>query len=285
MRLIVTADDYGLTPGICGGILRAHADGIVTSTSVIALGPALKAWSTPLIDSGLDHGAHLSIVGEDPPILTAEEIPTLLDGRGRLPLSWKALLVRLLAGRIDTDDIRREFDAQLARLSSLGFAITNLNTHQHLHLWPSIGDLVIETSKHHGVRAIRVPGSSGRGPTAPALNHLSGRLRRNVGQRGCITTDAFHGLEQAGSWTASSFDAAVATCSSSARFDSTAWAEFNFHPGARDDPERSRYPWRYGWEHELALLCSPHTRSVLGRANLELGDFAAMVAVRPAAHG
>ena len=38
--LIVNADDFGLTEGISRGILHAHRQGIVTSTSVIALGPA-----------------------------------------------------------------------------------------------------------------------------------------------------------------------------------------------------------------------------------------------------
>ena len=32
-RLIVNADDYGLSEGVCLGILKAHRDGILTSTT------------------------------------------------------------------------------------------------------------------------------------------------------------------------------------------------------------------------------------------------------------
>ena len=35
-RLIVNADDFGLTAGVSGGILRAHREGVVTSTTVLA---------------------------------------------------------------------------------------------------------------------------------------------------------------------------------------------------------------------------------------------------------
>ena len=35
-RLIVNADDFGLTGGVSRGILRAHREGLVTSTTVLA---------------------------------------------------------------------------------------------------------------------------------------------------------------------------------------------------------------------------------------------------------
>lgn len=32
-KLIVNADDFGLSEGVCLGILKAHRDGILTSTT------------------------------------------------------------------------------------------------------------------------------------------------------------------------------------------------------------------------------------------------------------
>ena len=61
--LIVNADDFGLTPGVCQAILRAGACGIVTSTSALANGPALTDAASSLRDSGLGVGAHLALVG------------------------------------------------------------------------------------------------------------------------------------------------------------------------------------------------------------------------------
>ena len=101
--LVVNADDFGLTPGICDGILRAHAGGIVTSTTVIAVGPALAGRVEALHSSGLATGGHLTLVGEDPPLLSAAEIPTLVDDRGRLAPSWRTFVRRAALGRVDAE--------------------------------------------------------------------------------------------------------------------------------------------------------------------------------------
>ncbi|MGH9267108.1 MAG: hypothetical protein ACRD0D_02920, partial [Acidimicrobiales bacterium] len=65
-------------------------------------------------------GVHLAAVGEDPPLLSRSEVPTLFAGRGS-PLceTWSGFLRRAVAGRVDPDDVRREFTAQLAGLSWL----------------------------------------------------------------------------------------------------------------------------------------------------------------------
>ena len=102
--LIVNADDYGLTAGVCRAIVRAHQDGIVTSTSALALGPAFAAHSALLDDAPeLGVGVHLAVVGEDPPLLPASDIPSLVDRQGRLSLSWK----RILAPRVRWSHRRR----------------------------------------------------------------------------------------------------------------------------------------------------------------------------------
>ena len=81
--LVVNADDMGLTPGICRAVLRGHTEGVVTSTSVLAVGAAFDDAAARLRDTpGLAVGAHLALVGEDRPLLSAAEIPTLV-GRDR----------------------------------------------------------------------------------------------------------------------------------------------------------------------------------------------------------
>ena len=52
-------------------------------------------------------------IGEDPPLLPAREIPSLVDGRGRFWASWKQFLPRAVAGRIDPGEVRAELRAQL----------------------------------------------------------------------------------------------------------------------------------------------------------------------------
>ena len=119
--LIVSADDLGLTDGVCRAIARGHADGRGDVDVAAGGGPRLRSAVRVLRDApGLDVGAHLAMVGEDPPLLTRREIPTLVDKRGGFPLSYRTVLARGFARRIDPDDVRREFTAQLQRIRAAG---------------------------------------------------------------------------------------------------------------------------------------------------------------------
>src|SRR6188768_2842717 len=101
-HLVVNADDYGLTPGMSRAILAAHSNGVVTSTSVITLAPHFAASATWLEDHpDLGVGLHLAAVGEDPPLLSAREIPTLVDRAGNLAADWRVLLRRVATRRVD----------------------------------------------------------------------------------------------------------------------------------------------------------------------------------------
>lgn len=155
--LIVNADDFGMTAGISAGILAAHHHGIVTSTSVLANGRALAGYAAPLRDTGLGVGVHLAMVGEDPPLLSSSEIPTLVDRAGRFSATWTAVVRGMLAGRVDPDDIAREFRAQLERVRSYDLTLTHLDAHQHLQLWPSVRDVVLALASEAGIEAVRVP--------------------------------------------------------------------------------------------------------------------------------
>jgi predicted glycoside hydrolase/deacetylase ChbG (UPF0249 family) len=162
--LIVNADDFGLTEGVCRAIVRAHREGIVTSTSVLAVAPAFASGASMLDDvPALGVGVHLAAVGEDPPLLSAREIPTLVDRQGQFLYSWRQFLPRLALRRIDPDDIEREFSAQgeAVRASVGADRITHLDTHQHLHLWPRVASIVCSLARRWNVPAIRSTRSLG----------------------------------------------------------------------------------------------------------------------------
>jgi chitin disaccharide deacetylase len=185
--LVVNADDMGLTPGVCRAVQRAHADGVVTSTSVLAVGTAFEQAATAVRDAGdLALGAHLAIVGEDRPLLSAREVPTLVDRQGRFPLSYRTVVARGAAGRIDADDVAREFRAQLERVRGIGVPVTHLDTHQHTHLWPAVAAVVVDLAREAGGAGRSAPacgcwpddsatGSIGPDCTPPAATRASTR--------------------------------------------------------------------------------------------------------------
>lgn len=269
--LIVNADDYGLSEDISRGILRAHDTGAVTSVSVLAIGPAVVRAAAGLRSRpGLGVGAHLAAVGEDPPLLGAREIPTLIDRRGALRPGWRSFMTAALAGCIDMADVRREFEAQLERLvRDLGLRLSHVDTHQHLHLYPPVARHVVELATEHQIGAVRLPTSAAPGPRGVVVRHWSRALAARLGSAGLAFPDGYGGLDEAGSLTLSNAERLLERL---ARGPART-LEVNCHPGEPSASDRLRYAWGYRWEEELAGLTSPALRAALRRLDLRLGRF------------
>jgi predicted glycoside hydrolase/deacetylase ChbG (UPF0249 family) len=275
--LVVNADDMGLTPGVCRAVHRGHADGVVTSTSVLAVGAAFDEAAARLRDSpGLAVGAHLAIVGEDRPLLSAAEIPTLVGRDGCFPLSYRTVVARGAAGRIDPDDVRREFAAQLERVAGIGVGVTHLDTHQHTHLWPAVAGVVVELARSQGVPAVRLPTSRRRGPVGWGVRLLSGRLRGRLHRAGLATTEDYAGLDESGALDEAQFAGTLRRLAGAG----AASAEINAHPGEAGEAALGRFSWGFRWADELAMLTAPATRELIGRLGYRLGSFADLAGAR-----
>ena len=272
--LVVSADDFGLTDGVCRAVLRGHVDGIVTATSLLAVGRSFDLAARMAADHPeLDVGAHLAMVGEDRPLLSAREIPTLVDRRGSFPRSYRTVVARGVTGRLDPDDVRREFTAQLDRIAAAGVVVSHLDTHQHTHLWPAVARVVVELAVDRRVRVVRVPRSGRLSPVGGAVNLLSARLRRRVGRAGLLTTTGYAGLDQAGAMDAAAFRAAVNGLLAAVA-PTGASVEINTHPGEPGDADLHRFDWGgYRWSDELRMLCDPATRATVIALGYTLGSF------------
>ena len=269
--LIVSADDFGLTARVSEGILEAHGQGVVTSTSVIAVAPAFRSSAKQLRDvPSLGVGAHFTAVGEDPPLLSAREVPSLVDKHGNFWPTWRAFLPRAAAHRIDPDDLRREFAAQLEAITAEGLVVDHFDTHQHIHLWPSVSRVLLDLGDSNGVHAMRVTRSNARGPVGVVVRRLARQLEAELRKRHWAWTGAATGLDEAGSLGTAEMVQAIELLASSG----AASAEIGSHPGLPDDPERDRYRWNYSWDLEFTALCSKAVRSSIEASGFRLGTFA-----------
>jgi len=268
--LILNADDYGLTEKVSRAILKAHRGGIVTSTSVLTLAPGFDRSVGWLRDAPrLGTGAHLAAVGEDPPLLSSTEIPTLVDKKGRLRLSWKQFLPRAAAGRIDADDLRREFAAQIERIQAAGLTIDHFDTHQNLHLWPMVGRVVMDLGDLHDIKTIRVTRSNAPSPVGLTVRALAFGLERRCRARGWSFARASTGLDEAGNLDLPSMIRALHRLAATGAPS----AELATHPGEPNDPERERYRWNYSWDAEFAALTSGTVRHAVKEYGFTLGTF------------
>lgn len=272
--LVVTADDLGLTEGVNEAVRRAHTGGMVTATSLLAVGTAFDHAAAMLRDHPtLELGAHLAIVGEDRPLLTAREIPTLVDAQGRFPLSYRTVVRRGLAGRVDPADVERELSAQLDRVLGVGVPVTHVDTHQHTHLWPVVGRVVADLAVRARIPGARLPRSHAHGPVRLGVSVLASRAARRLRGAGLVSTQDYAGLDEAGGLDAArllrTFDALASR--------GAATAEINAHPSIPGDPDLDRFAWGYRWADELAALTDPAVRRRVEDAGYRLAGFSDVV--------
>ena len=278
--LVVNADDFGLTPGVDRAVLRAGAEGIVTSTSVLATGTTLPGSAGSLIASGLGAGAHLNAVGGAAPLLSAREVPSLVDRRGHFPSSWQAFLSRSVRRAIDPADLEREFAAQIESLVAADLELTHLDTHQNIHLWPPVAGVVVRLARRHGIGFIRVPRTRGRSPLALGVRTLSARLLRRVLGAGLPTTAATVGLDEAGAMHESVLLAAVDRLGRSG----VDTADIVCHPGEAGEAELEATGWGFAWADEVNALVAPTTREAVRIAGFRLGTYADVARAEARAH-
>jgi len=277
--LIVNADDYGLTEGISRGILHAHREGIVTSTSAMPLGPAYPKVAKWLAgEDELGVGVHLAAVGEDPPLLSAREIPSLVGRRGHLCETYGEFITRAVTGRINAEELRLEFTAQLETVLELGVPITHLDAHQHLQLWPSVCSVVIELATRYDIPAVRVPRFRARNPVALGVTVLGARLARRAKQAGLAHPLDAVGIECAGHLDEQRLPTVLARLAAHGHAN----AELTVHPGEGEDQDRARYRWGYQWEDELSALVGPVAKRAVVDAGFTLATYADLPHAAPA---
>jgi len=157
-RLILNADDFGLTRGINRAISELHAAGALTSATLMASGPAFDdAISAVRSHPTLGVGCHV-VLTDGTPISPPQTIPTLLgpDGKNFRP-RLSHFTRDLLLGRIDEADIAREAAAQIQKLQHHGITVTHLDTHKHTHIFPQVARPLLIVAEHMGIPAIRNP--------------------------------------------------------------------------------------------------------------------------------
>jgi hopanoid biosynthesis associated protein HpnK len=156
-ELILNADDFGLTQGINRGIIRAHRDGILTSTTLMATGPAFDhAVEQARANPTLGVGCHLVLTGGSA-AAPRERIPSLVDASGRLPRSLTVLVANVTTGRVPPVEIETELRAQIEKIRRAGVEPSHLDTHKHTHVHPTIMNALGRVAQQCGITRVRNP--------------------------------------------------------------------------------------------------------------------------------
>jgi len=151
--LIVSADDFGLGPRHNEAIGRGIEAGVIRSTGVLGNGPAAaEAAALGALAPAVSVGIHFNLT-EGAAVSDPAGIPDLVDGEGRF--LGPGLAARARRGRLPRDQVIRELSAQVERLRALGLRLSHWDSHQHVHMIPSILSAAVEVAGRYGIRRMR----------------------------------------------------------------------------------------------------------------------------------
>ena len=284
-RLIINADDFGLTAGVNRAIAEAHQRGIVTSSTLMANSQAFDeavAIARSATGNNFSVGCHVVLLDGEP-LLPATQVPSLLEpknGASCFRESLNGFAVASFRHQLNPEEIEAETAAQIGRLQASGIQASHLDTHKHAHMFPGVLRPLLRGAKSKGVGAVRNPfGQVWPLPLASllrtrqvwirfaqlnVLRNFAGNFRREVEAHGLRTTDGSLGVLVTGVLDLKLFTAIVESIP-----DGT-W-EFVCHPGYNDaDLDNVRTRLRSSRQQELSLLTSPEAKDLLRRRGVEL---------------
>lgn len=157
-RIIINADDFGLTPGVNEGILECLQKGLVSSTSALVNFPSSEAALNLASQHHLNIGWHINLT-LGPPLSTPKDIPSLVTREGNFH-SLQSLLIRSFWGKISSKDVEKELMAQYQMFERFGLQISHANGHQHVHAFPIIRDVVRTIVREKKIPYVRIPQES-----------------------------------------------------------------------------------------------------------------------------
>jgi len=208
-RLIVNADDFGLSTGANHAIIRAHREGILTSASLMVNEPGFEeAVALARENPRLGVGLHLTFLcGHS--TLPPEKIPGLVNSQCEFDHNPVRLGFRYFFRRDLKEQLRAEMLAQFEKFRTTGLPLDHVDSHHHLHAHPTIFRILIESAEDLGITHLRLTsepfGLHARlalGYRMERLTHtflywlLAGRARRILSRMDIKHTDAIFGMLQ-----------------------------------------------------------------------------------------
>jgi predicted glycoside hydrolase/deacetylase ChbG (UPF0249 family) len=246
-KLIINADDLGLTPGCNRGIVRAMTAGLVSDTTLM-VNTAFTDEAVALLKAhGLAAGLHLNLT-YGRPLLPAGETPSLVDARGNFHRP-----VNRVVAVCEPREAERELAAQVERFLATGLTLTHLDSHHHAHSYPEILDVAIGLA-----RKLKVP-----------LRQTGSAVRARIVAFGVPTPDAFSDAFYGPGATRENLQAVL-------RAHGGGVLEIMCHPAEADDLLARTSSYSAERQRELAILTDPAMKDFLAAEDIELVGFSAL---------
>ncbi|MDZ7695545.1 MAG: ChbG/HpnK family deacetylase [Deltaproteobacteria bacterium] len=268
MKVIFNGDDFGLTPGINRGIIRAFQEGLLCSTSFVPSGEAAaEAISLAKANPGLDVGIHL-ILSDESPVLHPESLSSVISLGTCFP-SRNRLLKAIVTRKIDYKEVEAEWTAQVETVLNAGIQVSHLDSHQFVHLFPGLLSVCLNI-----VEKFKIPFLRASTDDSISLKYGLRRLMQWGGlafwTRWFVSFSVpsyVHALPSVGFLTSGGKMTKAVLLKTLYVLGSKKTAqtvEITLHPGMEDPYTVTKYRhWGYSWKEDLDLLMDRGLKNAL----------------------
>ncbi len=278
-RLIITADDFGLSPGVNRAVEKAWRDGILTGASLMAGGAAFdEAVAIGRRNPALQIGLHLTLV-QGRGVLPPKEIPELVNDAGDFSPNPVRSGFRYFMDRGLYCQLKREIEAQILRVRTAGIDLTHIDGHLNIHLHPTVFRILQELMPRYGIKTFRLSRErlghnlrcdperkGGKMLERLIFGFLSDHVSAGLNQDGIGYAGEVKGVLNSGRMTESYLLKILDGLQDGV-------TELYFHPGMLPDAELSRLMPDYRHGDELAALLSPRIRERLAERGMQVQNY------------
>ncbi|MCB7128791.1 MAG: hopanoid biosynthesis-associated protein HpnK [Candidatus Brocadiales bacterium] len=288
--LIVTADDFGVSSNINEAIIKAHAEGILTSASLAVGGPAFEhAVELAKANPELSVGLHI-VLAQGKSVLPHKKIPGLVDQDDNFRNNPALAGLRYFFRPSAISEIRDEVGAQIDKFLSTGLRLDFINGHHNIHVHPRVFDIILELTGGLETKNFRLPRDvlfrtlkyDGSRIASKLFHHTTFSMlsRRCIGplkRNGFLFTDRVYGLLQSGDMNAGFVSSLITDMPEGV-------SEMYFHPCITPCAEYSRWMPGYHPEEELGVLTDRGKKigELLRSNSIRLADYTVLRETNPA---
>lgn len=278
-RLIITADDFGLSGGVNRAVEQAWKEGVLTGASIMPGGSSFdEAAAISRRNPGLQIGLHLTLV-QGRGVLPPAELPDLVDAQGNFSESPVTAGFRYFLDRGLYSQLKREIEAQIRRVLDAGIVLTHIDGHLNMHLHPTVFRILSELMPRFGITTFRLARErlaenlrfDRERKIGKALEHLifgflTGHARPELHRMGIAYAAEVKGVFGSGRMT----EEYLLTIIDRLQDGLT---EIYVHPGILPDAEISRRMPGYRHQEELAAITGRAVRQRLQQMQIQLQNY------------
>lgn len=278
-KLIINADDFGLSSGVNRAVEQAWQQGILTQASLMPGGDAFdEAVAIARRNPGLQIGLHLTLV-QGKPVLPPEKIPGLVAANGRFPDNPVTVGMKLFFDPTLRMQLRCEIEAQILKIKETGLPLSHIDGHLNIQMHPTVFTLLTELMPLHGITSFRITRERllenlrfdrsrmlGKAVERAIFGSLARHAETTFKRQEITTAVEVKGVLNSGCMTEEYLLTILERLQPGT-------SEIYFHPGCLPDPEITRRMPDYKHTEELAALLSSKVRERLQQLDIALTNY------------